>query len=57
MLSLQQLNTASAADFAALLSGVYEHSPWVAEGAAAARPFASLAALKYALARSDLRPP
>jgi beta-ureidopropionase / N-carbamoyl-L-amino-acid hydrolase len=52
MLSLQQLNTASAADFVALLSGVYEHSPWVAEGAAAARPFASLAALKYALARS-----
>jgi beta-ureidopropionase / N-carbamoyl-L-amino-acid hydrolase len=52
MLSLQQLNTASPADFVALLNGVYEHSPWVAEGAAAARPFVSLACLKLALARS-----
>ena len=48
---LDQLNTASAADFVALLDGTYEHSPWIAERAAAARPFASLAALKVELAR------
>ncbi|MCY7316207.1 MAG: 2-oxo-4-hydroxy-4-carboxy-5-ureidoimidazoline decarboxylase [Rubrivivax sp.] len=49
MLTLEQLNAASAADFVALLDGTYEHSPWVAEAAAAARPFATLAALKLAL--------
>ena len=48
---LDQLNAASAADFVALLDGTYEHSPWVAERAAAARPFATPAALKAALAR------
>ena len=48
-LTLDQLNTASQARFAALLDGVYEHSPWIAEAAWAARPFASLAQLKHAL--------
>lgn len=48
---LAQLNRASAAEFVALLDGVYEHSPWIAERAAAGRPFQSLAALKVALAR------
>ncbi|PZP27439.1 MAG: 2-oxo-4-hydroxy-4-carboxy-5-ureidoimidazoline decarboxylase [Roseateles depolymerans] len=51
MMTLAQLNVASAADFVALLDGTYEHSPWIAERAAAARPFKSLAALKVALAR------
>jgi N-carbamoyl-L-amino-acid hydrolase len=51
MMTLAQLNAASVADFVALLDGTYEHSPWIAERAAAARPFASLAALKVALAR------
>jgi len=51
MLSLEQLNAAATAgDFAALLDGVYEHSPWIAEAAWRQRPFASLAALKHALA-------
>ncbi|HEX5685654.1 MAG TPA: 2-oxo-4-hydroxy-4-carboxy-5-ureidoimidazoline decarboxylase [Ideonella sp.] len=51
MLSLEQLNTtATAGEFAALLDGVYEHSPWIAEAAWARRPFPSLAALKLALA-------
>ncbi len=50
-MTLDQLNAASAADFVALLDGTYEHSPWIAERAASARPFASLAALKVALAR------
>ena len=52
VLTLQQLNSASAAACVTLLDGVYEHSPWVAERAAAQRPFASLAALKCALAEA-----
>ena len=51
-LTLERLNAASPADFAALLDGVYEHSPWVAERAAARRPFASPAALELALVRA-----
>ncbi len=51
MMTLDQLNQASTVDFVALLDGTYEHSPWIAERAAAARPFKSLAALKVALAR------
>lgn len=51
MMTLDQLNNASAADFVKALDGTYEHSPWIAERAAAARPFKSLAALKVALAR------
>lgn len=50
-LSLQQLNAADTESFVRLLDGTYEHSPWIAERAAAARPFASLAQLKHALAR------
>lgn len=49
-LTLEQLNAAGQAHFAALLDGTYEHSPWVAEVAWSQRPFVSLAALKYALA-------
>lgn len=52
MTTLEQINAASAAQCVALLEGTYEHSPWVAEGAAAMRPFATLAALKHALATS-----
>ena len=51
-LTLATLNAANAAEFTALLDGVYEHSPWIAERAHAARPaggFASLPALKRAL--------
>ena len=50
MLTLDQLNAASRDEFARLLAGVYEHSPWVAEAAAAARPFTSVAGLRHALA-------
>ena len=52
MLTLDRLNAAAPAEFVALLDGVYEHSPWIAERAAAARPFASLAQLKLALVRA-----
>ena len=48
-LTLNQLNAASADEFSHLLDGTYEHSPWIAERAAAARPFATLAALKQAM--------
>jgi N-carbamoyl-L-amino-acid hydrolase len=48
-LTIDQLNAAQAAGFVALLDGTYEHSPWIAERAAARRPFSTLAALKLAL--------
>jgi N-carbamoyl-L-amino-acid hydrolase len=48
-LTLEQLNGASAAEFAQALAGTYEHSPWIVEAAAARRPFATPAALKRAL--------
>ena len=48
-LTLDQLNTATADEFTALLNGTYEHSPWIARGAASLRPFRSLAQLKHAL--------
>ncbi len=51
MLTLQQLNTASPAVVSALLEGIYEHSPWVAQVAVAQRPFRSLAHLKLVLSR------
>jgi beta-ureidopropionase / N-carbamoyl-L-amino-acid hydrolase len=50
-LTLEQVNTASAAEAARLLDGLYEHSPWIAEKALAARPFRSLAHLKQAMAQ------
>jgi N-carbamoyl-L-amino-acid hydrolase len=52
VLTLSQLNAASASEFVTLLDGTYEHSPWVAERAAAQRPFASLTQLKLALAQA-----
>jgi len=52
MLTLHQLNAAGQAEFTALLDGVYEHSPWIAEAAWTQRPFASLAALEWALVQA-----
>ena len=49
MLTLDHLNAAPQARFIALLDGVYEHSPWIAEATWQKRPFASLAGLKHAL--------
>ena len=51
-LTIEQLNTAPLSEAVALLDGVYEHSPWIAEQAMAQRPFATLAALKFALAQT-----
>ena len=49
MTTLSSLNACPAADFTFALHGIYEHSPWIPERAAAARPFASVTALKFAL--------
>ena len=38
-----------AAEFLTAFGGVFEHSPWVAEGALAARPFASVGAFHAAM--------
>ncbi|MDN6886274.1 2-oxo-4-hydroxy-4-carboxy-5-ureidoimidazoline decarboxylase [Variovorax sp. CAN2819] len=51
-LTIAQLNTAAPAEAVALLDGIYEHSPWIAERALAARPFRSLAHLKHALVQA-----
>ena len=48
-ITLEQLNGAEPAQALAWLEGLYEHSPWIAEKALAARPFHSLAQLKHAL--------
>jgi N-carbamoyl-L-amino-acid hydrolase len=51
MLHIKQLNQASAAEFAALLDGIYEHSPWIAARAAALRPFTNLTALQQGMVK------
>ena len=43
------LNALPAPEFVARLGGIYEHSPWVAERAFSARPFASVEALHAAM--------
>lgn len=48
-ISLDSLNAADAAGFVAVLGDIFEHSAWVAEAAAGARPFASLADLHTAM--------
>jgi beta-ureidopropionase / N-carbamoyl-L-amino-acid hydrolase len=50
-ITLEQVNTAAHEQALQLLDGLYEHSPWVAEKALAARPFRSLAHLKHAMAQ------
>ena len=41
MITLDDLNRMPQGEFVAALGGIFEHSPWVAERAVAARPFAS----------------
>jgi 2-oxo-4-hydroxy-4-carboxy-5-ureidoimidazoline decarboxylase len=48
-LTLDALNAAPPGEFAAALASAFEHSPWIAEAAASARPFASLADLRDAM--------
>lgn len=49
MHTLDQLNMTPLDDFVAALDGVCEHAPWVAEAAAARRPFATVTTLHEAL--------
>ena len=48
--SLDEINRLEPEAFVAYFGGVFEHSPWVAEGVVALRPFASPAALLDAMA-------
>ena len=41
MITLDALNALSVDEFTSVLGALFEHSPWVAQSAAAARPFAS----------------
>jgi N-carbamoyl-L-amino-acid hydrolase len=50
--SIATLDRAQASDLPGLLAGIYEHSPWVVERAAANRPFGTLAGLKRALVQA-----
>jgi len=46
---LGELNRMGSADFAASIGDTFEHAPWVAEAAAARRPFAKVTALHEAM--------
>ena len=48
--TLQQLNDAAHDQAKAMLDGLYEHSPWIAEQALSSRPFRSLAHVKHTMA-------
>jgi 2-oxo-4-hydroxy-4-carboxy-5-ureidoimidazoline decarboxylase len=48
-MKLADVNALDEAQFVATLGGVFEHSPWVAQRAAAQRPFASVTALHAAM--------
>jgi len=47
--TLADLNAASQGDFVAALGNIFEHSPWIAEQAAARRPFAGVRPLFAAM--------
>jgi 2-oxo-4-hydroxy-4-carboxy-5-ureidoimidazoline decarboxylase len=49
MFQLDYLNTCPADAFAAALGEIFEHSPWVAQGAAPRRPFPTVTALHDAM--------
>ncbi|MBP1778209.1 MAG: decarboxylase [candidate division NC10 bacterium] len=51
-MNLRELNTCDRASFVAALGGIFEHSPWVAERAGDARPFATIDALHAAMMRA-----
>jgi 2-oxo-4-hydroxy-4-carboxy-5-ureidoimidazoline decarboxylase len=50
--SLADLNAMSKEDFVAALANIFEYSPWIAEEAAAARPFAGVKGLFAAMTRA-----
>src|SRR5215470_6477972 len=48
-MTLADLNACSRAEFVAALGNIFEHSPWIAEAAAAERPFAGIGSLFAAM--------
>ena len=54
---LEQLNACTQGDFVAALANIFEYSPWVAEQAFAARPFAGINALFAAMKTAVERAP
>lgn len=46
---MDAINALAPTEFVSLLGGIFEHSPWVAAGAASARPFESVDALHAAM--------
>jgi 2-oxo-4-hydroxy-4-carboxy-5-ureidoimidazoline decarboxylase len=52
VIAIDALNAADRDQFAAALGDIFEHAPWVAHEAHAARPFPTLAALQAALAEA-----
>jgi 2-oxo-4-hydroxy-4-carboxy-5-ureidoimidazoline decarboxylase len=51
-MTLDELNTLDQSAFVALLGGVFEHSPWVADETWPLRPFASIDALHAAMCKA-----
>jgi 2-oxo-4-hydroxy-4-carboxy-5-ureidoimidazoline decarboxylase len=49
MITLEALNAMSRDDFVAALGSIFEHAPWVAESAAARRPFTTVVDLHCAM--------
>ncbi len=56
-MTLDEVNAAPAADLVAALGAIFEHAPWVAEQAAAGRPFATVAALHEAMCAAVAKAP
>jgi 2-oxo-4-hydroxy-4-carboxy-5-ureidoimidazoline decarboxylase len=56
-MTLDHINSLSRAEFVDALGATFEHSPWVAEQAWSARPFASVSALHTAMASAVSRAP
>src|SRR6202045_2653517 len=54
---LSDLNACSNSDFVTALANIFEYSPWIAEQAAAARPFAGIGALFAAMKAAVDRAP
>ena len=57
MTPMAEINALPREAFVARLGGIYEHSPWVADAAWEARPFADLDALHGAMQAAMLRAP
>lgn len=57
LVPLERLNRLSRPDFTAALGDIFEHAPWVAETAAAGRPYPTVAALHEAMREAVMAAP